>query len=258
MQFSLLVPTRERLVEVSRLFQSLLLTVQNPSEVEILLAIDKEDTRTVQYLPNLLTKYEMFKIRPFYKSSSGEFVFINRDYYNFLAEQAVGKYIWVSADDLEYKVPGWDVRIANYIETYLHNKPDRIMCAGVKDNTPKPSPHLPQFPCFPLITREAFQYFKFVLHPFIPTWGADYLIYVLYQGAGRYHIINDEVYINHISYHTKQCEADKTTVRIGHTFNRLKMMQVHNVDWHAANTVPTQIAELKTYIANWRPNEGVE
>jgi hypothetical protein len=233
-------------------------TVSNPADVEILLAIDSDDLPTVNYIPNLLTKYEMFKIRPFFRANSGEFVFINRDYYNWLAEQATGDYLWVSADDLTYQVQGWDIKIKESIESYLVDKPDRIMCAGVKDNTPKPSPHLPNFPCFPLITKEAFQYFKFILHPFVPTWGADYLLYVLYKGFDRYHVVADATYLNHVSYHTHQCEADGVTKRIGHTFNRLKMMNAHNIDKAVVDVIPGQVEAVKQYILNWRPNERVE
>lgn len=256
--FSLLVPTRERIVELTRLLRSLYLTVTNKADVEILLAIDNDDALTKNYLPNLITQFEMFKIRPFYRDSSGEFVFINRDYYNWLAEQAEGKYLWISADDITYEVIGWDVIIPRYIEGYLNDRPDRIMCAGIKDNTPKPSPHLPPFPCFPLITRETFKHLGFILHPFVPTWGADYLLYLLYTGVNRYLVIDNEVYINHISYHTRQCVADKITERIGHTFNRLKMRPEYNIDRHAGETLPTQIEELKNYITYWRPDERVE
>jgi hypothetical protein len=251
-QFSLVIPTRERIAELHRLFASLAATVETPSEIEILLAIDNDDFSTIQTLPFLNEKFPQFTIKPCFRDSSGEFVFINRDYYNWLAEQSTGKYIWVSADDLVYNVLHWDTLIARYIESYLADKPDRIMCAGIKDNTPKPSPHLPPFPCFPLVTREAFNYFKFVLHPFVPTWGADYLLYLLYFGAERYYLIDDAVYLNHISYHTHQCEADKVTKRIGHTFNRLKMIAEYNIDRAAADLIPQQVAQFKYDLANGR------
>jgi len=110
---------------------------------------------------------------------------------------------------------------------------------------------LPQFPCFPLVSKEAMNLMQFVLHPNIPTWGADYALYKLYTQANRYLEIKDRVYLNHVSFHTKQVPEDATAKRIGKTFNQLKMRPEYNVDRLCATLVVEQANKMKEYIAKF-------
>jgi len=251
MEYSLLCPTRLREQSLYNYLNSVLKTTKNKQEVEILIAVDEDDPNTRQTAERYKREFRNLNIKIFKRIHSD---FVNRDYYNWLAERAEGKYIWVNGDDLLLIVPNWDVIIKKRIEDYLVDKPDRIMCAGIKDNTPKPKPTLPMFPCFPLVTKEALDYFKFVLHPFVPTWGADYLLYLLYTGADRYLEVKDTVYLKHISWHTRAVNKDSTAKGVEYTFNQLKLLPEHNIDRHAALTIPAQAAKLKDYIANYKEN----
>jgi len=247
MKFSLLCPTRARTKGVTRLLQNLQETALKLTNIEILFVVDEDDQPTIQFF-NIISHqklYENINLKVFYRTRSE---FTNRDYYNFLAEKATGDYIWALADDLVFLIQDWDKIIEAYIEGYLSNKPDRIMCAGIKDSTPPPKRNLPNFPCFPLVTKEAFKFFGFLLHPQIPTWGADYLLYLLYHGAGRYLEIQDSVYLNHISWHTKQVPEDATAKNIRKIFGRLQHNPTYNVDRNATTIIPQQIDQLQTHL----------
>ena len=247
MKFSLICPTRQRIKGIERMLQSILDTATNVDEMEILFAVDEDDQPTLQFFGILSHQhlYDKLNIQYFARPRSE---FTNRDYYNWLAEKTTGDYIWVIADDLVFLIDKWDEIISCYLDTYLSDKQDKICCVGIKDSTPKPKASLPNFPCFPLVTKEAFQFFGFILHPQIPTWGADYLLYLLYTGAGRYLEIQDQVYLNHISWHTHQAPEDATSANIRQIFGRLQHTQEYNVDYNAKTIIPVQIDQLKTHL----------
>lgn len=258
MKFSLLVPTRSRIVELQRMLASLSSTVHDKTNLEVLIGIDNDDEITKNQIQFINVASADLNIKYFYRNRSD---FINRDYYNWLASFSTGKYLCVSGDDLVYMINGWDKEIEENIEQYLSNKPDRIMCGGIQDNTPKPNNKLPPFPCFPLVTKEAYNTLGFVLHPEVPTWGADYLLYVLYTGVDRYlpvlSRLSGTFYLNHVSYHTRQCESDATNIHVGNTFNRLKMRPEHNVDTLVQTLIPGQLEFLRNYIRNYRSEANV-
>jgi len=251
MKFSLLVPTRERPQAVVRLLDSLLFTTGNIKDIEILFAVDEDDAITKEVFTTVLKdyKYNNLKLQVFYRERSE---FSNRDYYNWLSDKAIGQFLWAIGDDVVFQVEKWDSIISTKIEEYLIDKPDRVVCVGVKDNTPKPKIDLPQFPCFPVITQEAKKAVGYFLHPYIPNWGADYLLYLLYAGANRYLAIDDNVYLLHIGIHTHTGPKDTTAQNVENTFNRLKMNPDYNIDIAKDNKIPYQVEELKKYITDWR------
>jgi len=247
MKFSLLVPTRCRIKGVKRLLDNIVETASNLNDIEILFVADIDDSPTIQFF-GILNHQKLYPNLTVHFHTRQRSDFTNRDYYNWLAEKATGDYIWALADDLVFLVEKWDEIIEGYMERYLAARPDRICCAGIKDSTPPPKRTLPNFPCFPLITKEAFKFFGFLLHPQIPTWGADYLLYLLYHGANRYIAVEDNVYLNHISWHTKQATEDATAANIRKIFGRLQHTQEYNVDWNASHIIPQQIDKLKSHL----------
>jgi len=244
--FSLLVPTRKREGYLREYFESIVQTAKYPQRLTVLVAYDDDDEITANLIPTI-KKYS-FKIRWCKRGRSN---FINEDYYNWLARQSNSgdmDYVFANADDIRYIAVEWDAIIEHKIEAFCNNKSDRLVGIGIKDNTPKPKPTLPQFPCFPLVTRESFNHFGFLLHPFIPTWGADYLFYLLYTGADRYLPIDNRVYMNHMGIHTKTGPKDETAAHVEKVFNTLKMNQKHNVDFAKDNILPQQIREFRQHL----------
>lgn len=245
--FSLLVPTKNRADSFRALLDTLQETTANPQRLEVMVTYDNDDAITAEYVNMHKGRYN-FKYTPLMREHSD---FLNEDYYNFMAKQSTADYLFVSADDIRFVVKDWDVKIESKVEMFCNDKPDRIIGVGVKDNTPKPKPSLPDFPCFPLVTKESLAYWGFVLHPFIPTWGADYLFYLLYAGAQRYLAINDMVYMHQVGRHTGG-RKDSTGQHIENTFNALKMNPKHNIDLHKETTIVTQSQQLRKHLGSLR------
>ena len=247
MKFSLIAPTRERTNGVNCLLNSIQNTASNLDDIEILFAVDEDDIATIQYF-NTIQHQVLYPNLHISHHIRQRTEFLNGDYYNWLASMAKGEFIWAVADDVVFLVQHWDKFIYETAQSYLVDKKDRIVCVGIKDSTPKPKTTLPQFPCFPMVSREALAFFGFILHPQIPTWGADYLLYLLYTGAHRYLEICNNVYLDHVSWHTRQAKEDKVAQRIRAIFGRLQHEPQFNVDINAITVIPQQVAALRDYI----------
>ena len=247
MDFSLIVPHRERIKPVITYVQSIDRTVKDPSKIEIIFILDDNHPPTEDNIKNLQIRYKHLNIKYYIRSRTP---YTNKDYYNYGAQYAQGKYIWVNADDLVMLQHHWDERIFNFLETHLKDKKDRIICASIKDNTPKPSPHLPKFPCFPLFSREVLEVLGYILYPKIPTWGADYIAYQIFHPIHRLLEIQDKCYINHISYHTKTAVEDNVSKTVGATFNALKNVPYHNIQRIEKEELPLVREKLLNYIKN--------
>lgn len=205
--FSLLCPARNRLDKLENLINSLKDTTNNMEDIELLLAVDNDDLLTQRYIDN---REHPFKIKVFIRERSE---FFNRDYYNWLASFSAGKFLWAIGNDVVFKVKDWNKIINEKIEEYLRDKHNRIACIGVKDNIRTYS-EPKDFASFPIITRDAYNFFGFVLHPEIKTWGADVVICVLYKQIGRYFHIDDNIYLDHVGYHAGT-GTDELTTRAG-------------------------------------------
>lgn len=226
-RFSLLIPSRERTPFLSPLVESIFNKTKEKEFIEVLFIIDDDDRTTKIKVESLQEEYkDKLDIKIHVRRRS---IFLNRDYYTYLATKAIGDFLWVLGDDIRIYVDNWDIIIGRGIEHYFETRLDRIVCASIRDNTPKPNDKLPKFPCFPMFSKEAFQVTGMLLHPKIPTWGADYVAYMIYSKVDRLLEFKDIVYLNHISNHTHQVPVDRTNERIGAIFNQLKNVSAHNI-----------------------------
>jgi hypothetical protein len=246
MKYSLLVPTRERPNEVDRFLDSVFQNTHQINNLEILFAIDNDDGISLINIEKMQHKYSKILIKYFTRNRSE---MLNEDYYNWLGRQAQGDMLWIMGDDVVIVQPKWDVYITNTLECYFSKYPDRIVCASIKDNTPPPSHRLPKYPCFPMFSKETIIAQEgWLLHPKVPTWGADYVTYCIFKPLGRLLEFHNTNYLNHVSWHTKQIPEDAVNKRIGGIFNKLKMIPHYNTDRIIAEEVPTIRGHIRDYI----------
>jgi hypothetical protein len=247
--YSILVPSRERLFEARRLVQSIKDTTYNPATIEVLFALDNDHQPTINNVIQLQTEYPELNIKYFLRDRSE---FINGDYYDWLAGKAEGRFLWISADDLIFLVKDWDIIIKNKLEEYLKDKPDKLLCASILDNTPAPGEppgDKREFPCFPLFTREVLDVLGFILPPQLPTWGADRYIYSLFTKIDRLCWIHDQCYLNHASYHTLAGPADSISERVGELCAKWATIPLH-MPHKQEETILRQANNLKVFIQN--------
>ena len=94
---SILVPTRNRPQNVERLWKSILETAQTPSDVEMILYIDDDDT-SYDDLQLPITKHKGPRI-------------VLSEMWNKAAELANGDILMYAADDIVFRTKGWDAMV---------------------------------------------------------------------------------------------------------------------------------------------------
>lgn len=249
-KISLIIPTRDRPDLFKRCIESWQTCTVHPENIELVVIVNDDDLASQEYVKKVLSQHRMFKqkilLRPYTQ-------FINRDFYNWGADQAEGDLVWILGDDVLACGPMWDVHINNVIDSTFQKWPDGIFCLSIKDNTPVPRADMPKFPCYPMFPRQVREaHGGWYLVPTIPTWGVDFIIYKIYYGLERLVQIHDRNYLNHVSYHNHQVvQPDATNIRIGATFNLLKMRPEYSTDVYISNEVPKMIQMLQEKINNY-------
>lgn len=105
---SVLVPTRNRPQNVQRLWKSILDTAQSPSEIEMVLYVDDDDTSYDDLgLPVKIVK--------------GPRIVLS-EMWNKAAEEALGEILMYAADDIVFRTANWD----GIVNSTFKNIPDGI------------------------------------------------------------------------------------------------------------------------------------
>jgi len=178
MNFSLIFPTRERPKLLDNLLKSLDKTTSNKKAVEILIVRDRDDDTDIR---SVLKKYPSLDTKLYTVDRSTNF---SRDYYNFLARQAKGKFIWALNDDVEFKTKFWDVILNTELELYLRDKPDRIVYCMTGDGLNNHN-----YCCFPILSKETFECIGYFFNERYTTWCADQdlaNLFLKYLGGKRH------------------------------------------------------------------------
>ena len=242
MYFSLLCPTKGRPYGIRRLIASVYNMTDHLEDVEILFAHDTGDDLARQEIDSSIGKYGALTIKRFERAPSD---WINRDFYDYLAEKSEGEFVQAVGDDIVFMTKGWDTILKSKIESYFKTSTDRVLYISIEDSTPPPNPKDPPFCCFPFLSKEARQVLGFYLHPTVPTWGADQSLYwVMANPAVDRVLVVPEVVVDHISYHTKKAPMDATSQS-----TRQKFLKEPNayVDC-CKNIIPSDIARLSAHI----------
>jgi len=114
-KISLLVPSRERLNLKLTLLSSIITTVSDINNVELLFGVDEDD-------PTRDIAYKIAAAMPFVKivdiKNDGKFIGINR-IWNLLVPHACGDILGYIGDDMIFKTPNWDTEIASELTDKL-------------------------------------------------------------------------------------------------------------------------------------------
>lgn len=132
--FSFIVPTRNRPMELLRFLTSMKDNTADLSKLEIILGIDEDDTVSMDVdVPGLQLK--RIRLQP--GQTMGR---MN----NTLAEASTGRFIMIQNDDIVCRTPGWD----DIIRSHMHRYPDDIVLFHCNDLLFKE-----RLCCFPLVSR---------------------------------------------------------------------------------------------------------
>lgn len=115
---SVLIPSRDRAVQLRASIHSLLLTAQNPGQVQIMVAADPDDQKTVWAARSLFELHEFACGTPGLNDlwiAPRRFGYQDLHcYYNNLAARAEGEWLFIWNDDAMMRTSHWDEIVCRY------------------------------------------------------------------------------------------------------------------------------------------------
>lgn len=178
--FSVLMCSRSRPEILEQNVTNIKLLASDPDSVQILIGADDDDLPTVDKVRELQDQFINIELSvyPRFKNL--------HKFYNLLASQAAGRYIWGMNDDSFMEYPNFDIDFANQIEGLIAPHPDRIGYFAISSNS---SDTLGDYGEFPIVTREGLKAVGFMDYEGVAAWGCDRVMQRIYQSVNRaFHI----------------------------------------------------------------------
>lgn len=199
MNFSILLPSRERPELLKSLLNSIKDTTEDLERIEVLLAIDDDDRTDYSFLD----RYDF--VRSFKVRRSINF---SKDYYNFLVSKSTGKWIICCNDDSKFETNCWD----STAYSVLSNRSSLIYgfindgMDGYRVN------HYGEYCSFPLQGRGVYETLGYVFPDRIPIWGANLWTKYLYEEIGSW--VKLPILIKHYTHRNKTRSIDHINEQI--------------------------------------------
>lgn len=200
-KFSIVFPTRERPKLLKRVLDSINKTTKNLHEIEVLIAVDDDDSLTWNYLGTI--GFQFVKVFGVKRSLN-----FSRDYYSYLSTISKGRWIITANDDCVFETPNWDVLAYDILK-----KESGIIYGWIQDGIDgyRAQGH-GNYCCFPLQGRGGFEALGYIFPPTIPTWGADIWCKNLYDQIDA--VVELPITLRHFCHHNKTRDQDHISKRI--------------------------------------------
>ena len=199
MNFSLFLNTRHRVGLLSDLLQSIEKTADDPSSVEILLGIDKDDYDTANFIDHLgmvVSDLDLQNNISFYSDNRPTNLHVKM---NSLASEARGDHLFVLNDDVQFVTPGWDTLILDALKKEAR-EPDHIYYVAVSD-TSVDKDDRENYASFPILTREAYEALGYFMSEKFVGLGADVHLWRVFDAVDRC-IFVPSVTLDHVRHNT--------------------------------------------------------
>lgn len=194
MNFSVIVPTRKRIVRLIGLLNSLERKTRDRKNLEILIAYDSDDEQTKGFKELIIKTFKGLNIR------FNEFIRLDNlhTYYNLLYRISGGKTLVTLNDDSEFMTQDWDEIAQKKIDEYTKKYPDGVYYCLTEDFLLKRQ--IGFYCCFPFVSRKFVDVIGSLQNEDFKWGGADIYLGNLAKSIDRI-IELKEVAIDHISFH---------------------------------------------------------
>jgi hypothetical protein len=202
MKIGLLMPVRERLNLTLTLICSIITTVKDIENIEILMGIDDDDpTRDIQY--KISKSLPFVKIIPIH--NEGKFIGINR-IWNILASHCTSEIFGYIGNDMVFRTPDWDEQI---LKEFRNNLPaDKIKMVHCWDGY-----HGPNLCVNAFVHRKYYEVMGYFCRPEFLINYSDKWMYQQFKAFDRVTYLPD-VHIEHNHWVFKRREKDATAERM--------------------------------------------
>lgn len=170
--WSIIFPSRGRVPLLTKLLESLAAVTQDTTRLEVLVAIDLDDTASCAALRFFECEFpfcHLFRLR--------RQLNLSRGYYNFLAKESTGRYVQGLNDDVTF-LSSWEPAV-EVLDTESKRWPDGAVYGRCKDSWGAP------YACFPVLSRQAIDVAGWFFYPRFPAHHADVHLHQLWSAAGR-------------------------------------------------------------------------
>ena len=199
-EISILLPTRERSKKFERFLNSLVLTCNDLSRIELLLLIDEDDKEINDY-KNIIKKYfRKLNIKLLIKNLATHAI---RN--NYLAKKCSGEIIFPINDDMIFVSNNWDIKIDQEFSKLNMKNP---FCLWIKSNIKYQYLHCD----YPIINRSWYEKLKYVGSENFNFWYLDTWICDLSMRSGLY-LVTPNIIVDQLSANRIKTEVDNTHLR---------------------------------------------
>lgn len=203
-EWSLILPSRERLSLLTGLLQSLDRTTEYKDRLEVLIAIDDDDSPTCAIAPTLAQLYPFARFICCKRASN-----MSVEYFNRLAlEESKGRNIMGLNDDVEFTDMAWDVIGSRALDGARKQWKDGVALGKCNDGLGT------DYPCFPVLTLEALTALGFFFHCETTFWGADIVLYNIFADSRVNRVVDLGFSVRHLSHHTGLRQRDDLNHRM--------------------------------------------
>ncbi len=211
MKFSIIFPTRERPELLKQVLDSIRTTAFNLTDVEVLIAIDEDDT--TDYSGIYMGWVKVYRVKRSLNFS--------KDYYTYLANKSTGRWIICANDDCVFETPNWDVLAYDVLKDH-----PGVIYGWIEDGLGdwRAKGH-GDYCCFPLQGRAGFEALGYIFPDRTPTWGADIWAKGLYDQVDS--VIKLPFVMRHYCHHNFTREQDAISMRIMENQVRFNMKPIY-------------------------------
>ena len=180
MRISIIVPVRSDLKAFFELMDSIRQTIKIPEEIEIIAGFDNDDRVFAFCASALQQEYKGLNLE-FHRRDRSEY--FSRDYWNWLAKKATGRWIVNVALGCKFLTDGWDEIIRSKMGCHAEKFGDDLVHGLIKDNIPRhgEDPKFPHFSCHPVVSKKHIDILGYLFDERNWAWGCDQCVTILYK-----------------------------------------------------------------------------
>jgi len=212
MNFSIILPTRERVALFTEFLESIRETAKYPHLVEVLVVVQEDDPVTIRAIADIQTEFANINFKYWILPWTERYC---STYKNYLGRLARGKFIISGDDEHFYHTVNWDEIALDTFEEFLKDKPDRVLYGRPQDNNGKDQK---KYSCVPILSKEVVEITDCFYDPRYYGWGADQNLFALFNGLNRTCYV--DIFIEHRSHHHKARLIDSTNQRVADISSR--------------------------------------
>jgi hypothetical protein len=208
--FSLIIPSRGRVRLLTNCLNSFFKKAKNKENVEAIVLADYDDKSMRDFEQYI----SIGNIKVVFQNRSVKMI---KDYNNYGTQCSTGKYVWIMNDDYEMVTNNWDEIMFNKAESFLSNKPDRIIYIQVDDSTHTKWGKADELGCCcPILSKESVDVQNGIMPSEIDMWGADIWLYRIFKKLPQNRVLNliDNIKVLHHCRHNNTMPVDETAINV--------------------------------------------